>query len=401
MDYNITIIGAGIVGLSCGLKLLEIRPDLKVCILEKEDGIARHQTGNNSGVIHSGIYYKPGSLKADNCADGYRKLLDFCDMENIPYEICGKLIVAVDERERETLHFLYNRGRENGLRDLRLLSREEIKEQEPYVAGMEGIHVPQTGIISFTDVSEAFARIIKEKDGKILLNEKVISIKRNSSGRWEVITEKNSFASELVINCAGIYSDDIARLTASNIGLKIIPFRGEYYKIRENRKHLVKNLVYPVPDPTLPMLGVHFTRMISGEIEAGPNAVLAFSKEGYRKTDIVIKELFGSLLYPGFFRLAKKYMKTGIMEMRRSFSKKLFAGSLQRLIPEIQEADIERAGAGVRAQACDRSGKLIDDFVFVEGDGIINILNAPSPAATSSLAIGETIAGMAVKRLDK
>ncbi len=400
MKSDVIIIGGGIIGLSCGMKLLERQPRLKVCILEKEDGIAKHQTGNNSGVIHSGIYYKPGSLKAKNCLEGYRMLLDFCENEDIKYDICGKIILAVEERERETLHFLFNRGKENGLENLRLISREEIQELEPHAKGIEAIHVPQTGIVSFIEISEAYTRNIRIKGGEVFLSEKVIGIKGCSKNGLEVITESNVYNGELVINCAGIYSDDIARLTGNNVSMKIIPFRGEYYKIREASKHLIKNLIYPVPDPSLPMLGVHFTRLISGEIEAGPNAVFAFSKEGYRKTDIVLKELFGSLFYPGFRRLAGKYLKTGIMEIRRSFSKKLFTRSLQRLVPEIREEDIERAGAGVRAQACDISGKLIDDFIFTEGDGIINVLNAPSPAATSSLSIGETIAGMALERLE-
>ncbi|MFC1563336.1 L-2-hydroxyglutarate oxidase [candidate division KSB1 bacterium] len=399
MQYDVIIIGAGIIGLSCGMKLLEADPGLKIGILEKEDSIARHQTGNNSGVIHSGIYYKPGSLKADNCISGYKELLEFCDNQEIPYEICGKLIVAFNESERETLRFLFERGKENGLKGLKKVSKDEISEYEPHVSGVEAVFVPQTGIISFIEVSGAYKRIIEQNGGEIFLSEKVIDIKKNSGGAVETITQNRTFISRLVINCAGLYSDNIAMLTSKNIGLRIIPFRGEYYKLKEDRKYLVKNLVYPVPDPSLPMLGVHFTRLISGEIEAGPNAVFAFSREGYKKTDIDFGELFGSLFYPGFIKLAKNYFKTGIMEMRRSFSRKLFAQSLQRLVPEITKADIERAGAGVRAQACDISGKLIDDFVFLEGEGIINVLNAPSPAATSSLSIGGTIASMAIKRL--
>ena len=397
MESDITIIGAGIVGLATAYKIQEKNPGLKIHVLEKEKNVSAHQTGNNSGVIHSGIYYKPGSLKARNCTYGYKLLLDFCDENDITYDICGKVIIASDKREIPGMEVLYKRGIENGLEGLKLIKKEELNDYEPHVVGLAGIWVPQTGIIDFRKVSEKLAENIRHRGAEIYFGQQVQGIKIKNH---EVLidTSSQSFKSRLVINCAGLYSDKIAKYTHQNVSVKIIPFRGEYYKIKSEKSHLVRNLIYPVPDPSFPFLGVHYTRMINGGIEAGPNAVLAFAREGYKKSQINLPELAETLTWPGFLKVASKYWKTGIGEMYRSFSKKAFTQALQKLIPEIEENDLEMGGAGVRAQACDRSGGLMDDFLIYENERAINVCNAPSPAATSSLAIGEKIAGIACKR---
>ena len=398
MKTDVTIIGAGIVGLATAYKLLDLDPDLKVTILDKEQGVSQHQTGHNSGVIHSGIYYRPGSLKAKNCIYGYQLLLDFCDKYDIKYDICGKIIVAVNEKEVPGMEFLYERGMENGLKGLKLLRKEDLNDYEPHVSGVAGISVPQTGIIDFKKVSGKIEEVLLGKGVEFHFNQKVRGIERNSKGAL-IKTVSHTFDTKVVINCAGLYSDKVARYSRKDINVKIIPFRGEYYKIKPEKKYLVKNLIYPVPDPNFPFLGVHFTRMIEGGIEAGPNAVLAFAREGYKKSQINPAELIESLTWPGFLRVASKYWKTGFGEMYRSFSKKAFTRALQKLIPEIRENDLETGGAGVRAQACDRSGGLLDDFLIYENDHAINVCNAPSPAATSSFSIGETIAQIAFKHL--
>ena len=390
MKYDFIIVGAGIVGLATALKLIEKDPKQKILILEKENRISAHQTGNNSGVIHSGIYYKPGSLKAKNCVKGYKQLIDFCDKHNVKYDLCGKVIVAVEQSELNYLDILLERGKANGLSDLRKISKEELNEIEPYVNGIAGLFVPQTGIIDYKDVSEKYVEIFLSKGGVLHLNDKVIDF-HESSSEIEVITNKGNYNANAVITCGGLQSDILARKTNHDLDLKIIPFRGEYYKIKEDRKHLVKNLIYPVPDPAFPFLGVHFTRMINGEVEAGPNAVLALKREGYKKTDINIKELYETLTWPGFQIVAKKYWRTGFGEFYRSFSKSAFVKALQRLIPEITEDDLIKGGAGVRAQACDKTGGLLDDFSIIKNNRIVHVCNAPSPAATSSLAIGEHI----------
>ena len=397
MKYDVVIIGGGIVGLATALQLQNSNPRLSLLLIEKEDSLARHQTGHNSGVIHSGIYYKPGSLKATNCIRGYDLLLDFCKLNGVPFDLCGKIIVATKPEEIPLLKNLHERGIENGLTGLRKISKEEIKEFEPHVNGLEGIVVPQTGIVDFKQVANKYGELILSKGSEIKLGEKVIDIQENES-ECVVISQKQSYQTRLVINCCGLYSDKVARLTQKNLNIKIIPFRGEYFKIKKKKEYLVKNLIYPVPDPSFPFLGVHFTRMIGGGVEAGPNAVLAFQREGYKKSDINLSELAESLAWPGFQKVAFKYWKTGMGEMYRSFSKAAFVKALQNLIPEIQKEDLEDGGAGVRAQACDRKGGLVDDFMIVEGRHVINVCNAPSPAATSSLAIGETIASLATQR---
>ncbi len=399
MEYDVIVIGGGIVGLSTAHQLLTKRPNMNLLLLEKEDGIARHQTGNNSGVIHSGLYYKPGSLKAINCINGYNMLLDFCDKEGIEYELCGKVVVATDEFQRPLLENLYKRGLENGLTQISKISIDELKEIEPHVNGIDAIKVPYTGIIDYKAVAARYAEKVEQNGGELKLGAKVLSIK-NEGTECIVESTKGSFKTKLVVNCAGLYSDKVARKTSDDINLKIIPFRGEYYKLKPEKEYLVKHLIYPVPDPNFPFLGVHFTRMMEGGIEAGPNAVLAFRREGYKKSQIHLGELMESLLWPGFQKVAAKYWKTGFGELYRSFSKTAFTKALQKLIPEIQKEDLIDGGAGVRAQACDRSGGLLDDFAIYESDQAINVCNAPSPAATSSLAIGDTVSNLALKRFE-
>lgn len=395
--YDITIIGGGIVGLATALQIQGANQNLKIVLLEKESSLARHQTGNNSGVIHSGLYYKPGSLKATNCIRGYNLLLDFCRTQEIPFDLCGKIVVATEQHELQLLENLYNRGLQNGLTNLKKLSAEQLKEYEPHVTGLAGFFVPQTGIVDYTLVANTYGAVFQKNGGTIHLGEKVLDIQHNST-QSVVITQKTSYTSKLVINCAGLYSDKVARMTVPNLKVKIIPFRGEYYKLKKEKEYLVKNLIYPVPDPNFPFLGVHFTRMAKGGVEAGPNAVLAFSREGYKKSDINMGELAESLAWPGFQKVAAKYWRTGMGEMYRSFSKAAFTKALQKLLPEIQENDLVEGGAGVRAQACDRNGGLVDDFLILEDIGVINVCNAPSPAATSSLAIGETVSKLALAR---
>lgn len=398
MKYDCIIVGGGIVGLATALRLSSAPNNKRVLVIEKETEIAKHQTGNNSGVIHSGIYYKPGSLKATNCINGYYQLIEFCQKNEVPFELCGKIIVATDESELTALKNIGDRGVQNGLKGLKNLTQEELKEYEPHVAGIAGIFVPQTGIVDYRVVAQKYAQLIQQNGSELKLGEKVIRVEQ-SNGSQTVVTDTSSYTASLVINCAGLYSDKVARLTSKNVDVKIIPFRGEYYKLREDREYLVKNLIYPVPDPNFPFLGVHFTRMMRGGVEAGPNAVLAFQREGYKKSDINLAELAESLAWPGFQKVMAKYWRTGMGEMYRSFSKAAFTRALQKLIPEVQESDLVEGGAGVRAQACDRTGGLVDDFLILEEPRVINVCNAPSPAATSSLSIGETVASLALKRL--
>lgn len=395
---HIVVIGAGIVGLATALKLLETKPGMKVTVLEKEGRVAQHQTGHNSGVIHSGIYYKPGSLKAINCKQGYALLLAFCDKHSVPYDICGKVIVATQEKEVASLENIYQRGIQNGLTGIRKITQAEIKEREPYCAGMAGVWVPQTGIVNYKTVAEKYAELIRQQGGEIRLGEQVTNIHQSSA---EVVTEttQGTHHADVVVNCAGLYSDKIARLTSPQVDLQIIPFRGEYYEIKPERQYLVKNLIYPVPNPEFPFLGVHFTRMAGGGIEAGPNAVFAFRREGYTNRDVHFGELWEALSFSGFHKIAIKYWRDGLYEMYRSYSKAAFVRALQVLIPDIKGEDIVPGGAGVRAQACDAKGNLIDDFLIMENKKVLNICNAPSPAATASLAIGANIAERALQKI--
>ena len=397
MQYDVIIVGGGIVGLATALQLSNQNPSLKVVLLEKESVIANHQTGNNSNVIHSGVYYKPGSLKATNCIRGYTMLIDFCRRHDVPFNLCGKVIVATDEKELPFLNTIMERGQLNGLENLKTLTQAQLKEYEPHVAGIAGVHVPQTGIVDYRVVAEKYAEVFQKQGGEIKLDEKVIDVQLGNDS-VVVVTQKSSYTANVMVNCAGLYSDKIAALTNKKLNVKIIPFRGEYYKLKKEKEYLVKSLIYPVPDPNFPFLGVHFTTMVGGGVECGPNAVLAFKREGYKKSDINLAELGESLAWPGFRKVASKYWRTGLGEMYRSFSKAAFTRALQKLMPEIREDDLIEGGAGVRAQACDREGGLVDDFMILEDKLFINVCNAPSPAATSSLSIGETVANLVMKR---
>lgn len=396
-QFDVIIVGAGIVGLATGWSLLKRRPGLKVGILEKERDIAQHQTGHNSGVIHSGIYYKPGSLKATNCLNGYKMLLNFCEENEVPYELCGKVIVATSEAELPVLDNIFKRGESNGLSGLKKISAAEVREIEPHVRCVAGIRVPQTGIVDYKTVAAKYRLLFEQAGGEVFLNEAVKDIFTKNK-ITTVVGGRQEFLTKLVVNCAGLYSDKISRMTMPDIRLQIVPFRGEYYMLKKEKQQLVRHLIYPVPNPDFPFLGVHFTRMIGGGVEAGPNAVLAFRREGYTNRDVHWGELWQTLRFAGFRKVARKYWREGWEEMYRSFSKKAFVESLQKLVPEIRGEDLEPGGAGVRAQACDEHGNLIDDFLIFENEFVVNVCNAPSPAATASLSIGTTIADKVLKR---
>ncbi len=386
--FDVVVVGAGIVGLATAFQILRKDPSTDLAVVEKEPGPARHQSGHNSGVIHSGIYYRPGSLKARLCIEGARTLVTFCREQEIPYEICGKIIVATRPSELQWLGELKRRGEANGVPGLAFLSPREARSLEPHVRCVQALWVPSTGIVDFRKVASRFAQWITRHGGKIFYGHRVTRIRTTSSGT-EVIASRTTFSAKLLINCAGLYADHLARWESGKLNHRIVPFRGEYYRLKGPSRHLVRNLIYPVPDPRFPFLGVHFTRMIDGTVEAGPNAVLAWAREGYRKRDVNLREVGETLTYPGFLRLAGRYWKTGLKEMARSHSVTLFAQALQRLVPDISRHDLVQGGAGVRAQALDRKGRLVDDFSIVTGPGRIHVLNAPSPAATSSLAIGD------------
>lgn len=390
MTYNTIIIGAGLVGLATAYQLKLKNPHSKILILEKEAKVSQHQSGHNSGVIHSGIYYKPGSLKAKNCIEGYESIIQFAEKHGIKYDLCGKIIVATTPEELPLLDNIYKRGVENGLQNLEYLSKEEFQEIEPHCAGLRAIKVPQTGIIDYPGVAEKLKELFLNLGGEILFNQKVTGIISNTE--TIIQTENSEFKTEKVITCGGLYSDKLSKLTDPKNDFIIVPFRGQYYKLKEEKKELVKHLIYPVPDPNFPFLGVHFTRMVDGNVEAGPNAVLAFKREGYKFSDFNFSETLETFTYPGFWKIAAKYGKTGMGEIHRSLSKTAFTKALQKLIPEIKEEDLVPGGAGVRAQALRRDGSLIDDFDILQKGNVIHVRNAPSPAATSCLSIGEKIA---------
>lgn len=387
--YDFAIVGGGIVGLSTGMALYQRFPNAKVVVIEKEAVVANHQTGHNSGVIHSGIYYKPGSFKARFARQGSKSMTEFCRMHGIEHDICGKVIVATKPEELPLLDDLYSRGLQNELA-IQRIGVEELKEIEPHVNGLGAIRVPQAGIVNYRQVSEKMADIIRGNGGEIKLNTKVVKIDENFD---DVIidTSTGTIKARMVINCAGLHSDRIAAAAGYKTDMKIVPFRGEYFKLKPEKRFLVNHLIYPVPNPKFPFLGVHFTRMISGEVDAGPNAVLSFKREGYKKTDFNAKDLTEVLSYKGFWKLASKFMKEGMEEYVRSFSKKQFTKSLQELIPEIQEDDLIPAPAGVRAQALQDDGNMVDDFHIIMGKRTIHVCNAPSPAATASIEIGKEV----------
>ncbi len=393
-DFDLAIIGGGIVGLATALQAGRRQPSLRIVVIEKEPAIARHQTGHNSGVIHSGIYYKPGSLKAKNCVSGAIAMVNFCRENSIPYEICGKVVVATDQSELAGLEELLRRGTANGVPAMRKIGPEELRELEPHCTGIAALHVPGTGITNYALVAQKYAELIQVAGGQILTSCEVKGIAQGPS-ETVVETTRGSIKAGKVINCAGLHSDRIMRLTGEDNGLRIVPFRGEYYEIVPARRKLVRHLIYPVADPRFPFLGVHFTRRISGGIEAGPNAVLALRREGYRKTDFNLKDAVETAVFPGFWRMAAKYWRSGLGEYYRSLNKQAFTHALQKLVPEIQSQDLEPAGAGVRAQALDGSGRLLDDFSIVQSQHMIHVCNVPSPAATASLMIGQQIAKIA------
>jgi (S)-2-hydroxyglutarate dehydrogenase len=388
--FDFVVIGGGIVGLSTARALLERHPGTRLLLLEKEGGWARHQTGHNSGVIHSGIYYKPGSYKAHFCREGARALVEFCRERGIEYEICGKVIVATEPGELPLLDALYERGLKNGL-EVEKIGPGDLKELEPHASGLAAIRVPSTGIVDFKKVAEAFAALVREKGGELRTGTRVEDI--SERGREVVVrTNKGAFHARALVNCAGLYSDRVARLCRVEPGAKIVPFRGEYYELRPEKRYLVKNLIYPVPNPNFPFLGVHFTRSIDGMVEAGPNAVLGLAREGYKKTDFDLRDFVEEITYPALWRLARKNWRTGIGEIHRSVSKKAFVRGLKKLVPEVEEGDVIPISAGVRAQALKEDGAMVDDFLISEGENSVHVLNAPSPAATASIPIGQEIA---------
>ena len=395
-QYDIAIIGGGILGLSTAMQLMERAPNWRVAVIEKEAQLAMHQTGHNSGVMHSGIYYRPGSHKAQFCVAGLNNMVKFCDENEIEYQQCGKVIVALNESELGRLQDLFERGTANGVPDLEIVGPERLKEIEPHTVGMRALWAPHTGIVDFTKVAAAFANKFQQAGGDIFTGAAVKKI-TNMTGSVALETTKGTLQAKHLINCAGLYADKVATMTGEKLGVKIIPFRGEYYTLRPESHHLVSGLIYPVPDPQFPFLGVHFTRNIKGHVEAGPNAVMALRREGYRKRDFSLGESMANLAYPGFWKMAAKYWKIGMGEVYRSFNKRVFLHDLQRLIPEIRNSDLDNGGSGVRAQAVARDGSLLDDFSIIQGRDAIHVLNAPSPGATSSLAIGDHIAGLAVE----
>ncbi|HYW46685.1 MAG TPA: L-2-hydroxyglutarate oxidase [Bryobacteraceae bacterium] len=393
---NVVIIGGGIVGLAAAWRLGERFPGCRITLLEKEDAAGRHQTGHNSGVLHCGLYYKPGSVKARLAVSGIRQMVEFCRENGVPHEVCGKLVVAADEAEVPRLRALEERGRANGLEGLRWLGREEMREIEPHAGGVAALRVPQEGIVDYPRVCEVLVEKLTQRGARVVTKARVERLRPSGAG-WVAETPAGEFEADFIINCAGLHCDRVAQLAGERRDLRILPFRGEYYKLRPERQHLVRHLIYPTPDPSFPFLGVHFTRLIHGGIEAGPNAVLAFAREGYRKTDINLRDLFDALTYGGFWRFLRRYPSMAWYELRRSFSRELFCRSLQRLVPEIQPGDLATGGSGVRAQAISPEGDLVQDFRFIARPNALHVLNAPSPAATASLAIGAEIVAMAEK----
>jgi L-2-hydroxyglutarate oxidase len=396
-EADLLIIGAGIVGLATALEATRRFPDMRTIVVEKEDRVAAHQTGHNSGVIHSGLYYKTGSLKARNCVAGAASMKRLCQENGVPFEECGKLVVATTVEEVPRLEGLHERGIANGVPGLRMLQPEEFREIEPHCAGLRALQVPSTGIVDYTAVAQKYAELIRDSGSEIVFGAKVIGLRGDDRGNV-VETTAGIFRSRYVINCAGLYSDTVTRMAGVETNLEIIPFRGEYFEIRTERRSLVRNLIYPVPDPRFPFLGVHFTRRVNGIVEAGPNALLAFRREGYRGAPPNLDEAMGTLRFAGFRKMAKRYWQKGLAEQYRAWVKSAFTRELQKLVPELQESDLAPGGCGVRAQAVDMDGNLVDDFYFVHSGRMIHVCNVPSPAATASLEIGKEIIAMMAER---
>ncbi len=396
--YNVIIVGGGIVGLAVALEITRRFPRVQLLLLEKESQVGRHQSGHNSGVIHSGVYYKPGSLKAKLCVTGAAAMVEFCREHGIAHAVCGKVIVATHQEELPRLEGLRRRGGANGLTGLRSIGPEELREIEPHASGLRALVVPSTGITDYVAVCDKYAELIDGCGGTILTSHTVLGVKRNAA---DIVVETNqgAFASTGLINCAGLFSDRVSRMAGADPQVMIVPFRGEYYDLIPERASLVRGLIYPVPDPRFPFLGVHFTRRVNGRVDAGPNAVLAFRREGYRRTDFSLRDLASSLAFPGFWRMGAKNWRSGLDEFHRSLSKAEFVRALQRLVPEVSAKDLVPGGSGVRAQAVTREGILVDDFKFVPSGRVLHVLNVPSPAATASLMIGRTIVEMAAKGL--
>jgi L-2-hydroxyglutarate oxidase LhgO len=394
--YNVVVVGGGIIGLAVALEITRRWPRQRLLLLEKESRVGQHQSSHNSGVIHSGVYYKPGSLKAKLCVEGARAMVAFCGEHSIPHRVCGKVIVATREEEFSRLEELRRRGEANGLSGLRVIGSDELHQIEPHATGLRALVVPSTAITDFGAVCEKYAELIEAQAGAILTSAEVTGIRANAD---EIVVEtgRGAFAASHLINCAGLFSDRVSRMAGGETDVIIIPFRGEYYDLTPERSSLVRALIYPVPEPQFPFLGVHFTRRISGTVDAGPNAVLAFRREGYQRTDFNPRDLASSLAFPGFWRIAAKHWRSGLGEFHRSFSKRAFVRALRRLLPELRDEDLVPGGSGVRAQALKRDGTLVNDFQFVPSGRMLHVLNVPSPAATASLEIGRAIGGMAAQ----
>lgn len=390
---DVAVVGCGIVGLATAMELQARFPALRLVMLEKEDGIARHQSGHNSGVIHSGIYYTPGSLKARLCVEGGRRLRAFCDARGIPYELCGKVIVATEEEELPRLEELYRRGTANGVPGVEIIGPERLREIEPHAAGIKAVYSPQTGVIDFPRVATAYAEEVRTKGGEILTGHEVTGVRRRADGAY-VETTGGTVHCRYLVTCAGLHSDRVAEMTGTPPTLRIVPFRGDYYVLRPERRYLVRTLIYPVPDPALPFLGVHLSKRFDGEIWAGPNAVLAFAKEGYRRLDVSLADEWRTLTYHGFWAMARQYWRIGVSELYRDFSKAAFLRSCQRYVPALEWDDLQPGPSGVRAQAVSIDGRLVDDFAVYHDGNVVHVRNAPSPAATSSLALGAEIVDM-------